>query len=134
MDFFDKLFTEVADFLETTFSHNDNSEDMDEGPYIGQIFIHNVCDVRENLFNSKEKPNKVYDFLEKTIPLHVNYNVDTKLGFLTLKKKVDRVGNYYYDNKMTLKEHFDISNLNNLCKLVFTKEQEEQYQKLIKYN
>lgn len=132
MDFFDQLFTDVADFLETTFGHYKNSDD--EGIYVGQIFAHKVNDVKDKLFNSNEKPSKVYDFLEETVPLHVNYNTDLKVGFLSLKKKVDRVGNYYYENEMTLKEHFDIPNVNNLCKLVFTKEQEEAYQKLIKYN
>lgn len=133
MSFFNRFFNDVADFLESTFNnYRDDREDTEV--YIGQIFSHRVNDVKDKLFNSNEKPNKVYDFLEETVPLHVNYDVDTKVGFFTLTKRVNRVGNYYYDNELTLREHFDIPNLNNLCKLVFTREQEEIYHKLIKYN
>ena len=133
MDFFDRLFTDVADFLESTFGNYRQTSDG-EGFYVGQIFVHKVNDVKDKLFNSNEKPNKIYDFLEETIPLHINYDTDLKIGFFSLTKKVDRVGNHYHENEMTLKENFDIPNMNNLCKLVFTKEQEEAYQKLIKYN
>jgi hypothetical protein len=136
MSFLNRFFNDVADFLESTFSnYREDKEDREEKEvYVGQIFVHRVNDVKDKLFNSNEKPNKVYDFLEETVPLHVNYDVDTKVGFFTLTKKVNRVGNYYYDNELTLREHFDIPNLNNLCKFAFTREQEERYQKLIVQN